>query len=404
MHTIVLAFRNLLRHTFRTGMTLAVIAFGVATLFASGGFVRDVYVQLGEALIHSQSGHLQVARAGFFTYGSRSPEKFAIDDPERLRAAIASDPRVDDVLARIQFSGLLSNGRTNWAIVGEGIEADKETKLSSSMRIIAGRSLTNSDRFEILVGEGVAQSLRLRPGSAITLVLPTAEGALNSLDFEVAGVFRSFSKDFDARAVRIPLQAAQELLDSKRVNTLVVSLKHTDAANDVAARLRTAFPTGIEVRTWVELNDFYEKTVALYDQQFGFLQLIILLMVLLTVGNSINMSVFERTGEFGTMMALGNRGRSVFGLVALEGVILGFIGSLIGLAFGLALAYVVSRIGIPMPPPPNANLGYVATIRIVPSVASTAFLVGLAASAAAAVISGLRVARLPIVDALRANV
>lgn len=402
---IVLAFRNVFRHTFRTGMTLAVIAFGVAALFASGGFVRDVYVQLGEALIHSQSGHLQVARAGYFTYGSRSPEKFALDNPERLRAAIASDPRVDDVLARIQFSGLLSNGRTNWAIVGEGIEPSKEAKLSSSMRIIAGRALADSDKFEILVGEGVAQSLRLRPGSAITLVLPTAEGALNSLDFEVAGVFRTFSKDFDARAVRIPVEAAQQLLDSKRVNTLVVSLKRTDATEEVAARIRAALPADvIEVRTWLQLNDFYEKTVALYDQQFGFLQLIILLMVLLTVGNSINMSVFERTGEFGTMMALGNRRRLVFRLVVLEGAILGFIGSLIGLAFGFALAYVISRIGIPMPPPPNANLGYVAIIRVVPSVAAIAFLVGLAASAAAAMFSGFRVARLPVVDALRANV
>ena len=67
---------------------------------------------------------------------------------------------------------------------------------------------------------------------------------------------------------------------------------------------------GLEVKTWLELNDFYAKTVKMYDVQFGVLRIIILLMVLLSVVNSVNMSVFERVGEFGTMMALGNRSRT----------------------------------------------------------------------------------------------
>ena len=56
-----LATRNVLRHKARTGMTLAAIVFGVVGLIFSGGFVQDVYHQLGEAIIHSQSGHLQVS-------------------------------------------------------------------------------------------------------------------------------------------------------------------------------------------------------------------------------------------------------------------------------------------------------------------------------------------------------
>ena len=77
-------------------------------------------------------------------------------------------------------------------------------------------------------------------------------------------------------------------------------------------------PLNLEVKTWVELNDFYEKTVELYKGQFGVLQFIILVMVLLSVANSVNMSVFERVGEFGTMMALGNRNRQVIQLIMAE--------------------------------------------------------------------------------------
>jgi putative ABC transport system permease protein len=163
-------------------------------------------------------------------------------------------------------------------------------------------------------------------------------------------------------------------------------------------------PAGLEVRTWVELNDFYEKTIALYDQQFGFLQLIILGMVLLSVANSVNMSVFERVGEFGTMVALGNRTGHVRRLILAETAMLGVIGSVIGVALGIGLAAAISAIGIPMPPPPNANLGYTGFIRVVPGVLALAFAVGFAATLLAAVLPAMRVSRMPVVDALRANV
>lgn len=74
------------------------------------------------------------------------------------------------------------------------------------------------------------------------------------------------------------------------------------------------------------------------------------------------MSVFERTGEFRTLMALGNNGIQVFQLVLLENSLLGAIGAALGTGAGLALATLISTFGIPMPPPPNANIGYTAVI------------------------------------------
>ena len=233
-----LALRNIFRHRFRTAMTLAVIVFGVAGLVLSGGFVRDIFFQLAEALIHSQSGHLQVSRTGYFEPGSRSPDKYLIADPERLRRQLAALPEVDDVLARVHFSGLLNNGRTDWSIVGEGVEPAKEAKLSSFMRIVAGRAAGRPrPRSASSWVQGVAKALKLVPGDRVTLVLNTAEGALNSLDLEVVGVFESFSKDFDARAIRIPVRAAQEALGTAGVNALVLSLKQTADTEKVAATL-----------------------------------------------------------------------------------------------------------------------------------------------------------------------
>lgn len=400
-----LAFRNVLRHKARTGMTLLAIIAGVVGLILSGGFVHDIFTQLGEALIHSQSGHLQVSKPGYFERGARSPEKFMIQDSKQLSEEIRKLEGVDDIMGRLYFVGLINNGRTDLPIVGEGIEPAREAKLGSSLTITAGRKLDDSVANSMLLGQDLARVLKLQPGDWANLVINTPDGALNSLEFQVVGTFQTFSKDYDARAVRIPLAAAQDLMATQGINTLVVALKETRFTDRVEAALeRNLAAAQLEVKTWLQLNDFYAKTVEMYDAQFGVLRLIILLMVLLSVANSVNMSVFERVGEFGTMMALGNRTRRVFSLILIENGIIGLTGAVLGVAGGSLLALAISTIGIPMPPPPNADLGYVAHIRIVPSVLASAFLVGLIATIGAALLPASKVRRLPIVDALRQSI
>jgi putative ABC transport system permease protein len=308
-------------------------------------------------------------------------------------------------MGRIYFAGLLNNGRSDLPIIGEGVEASREARLGSGMVISAGRKLEDKDTHGMMVGYDLAHALKLKPGDWATIVMNTADGALNSLEFQVVGIFHTFSKDYDARAVRIPLPASQNLLATHGVNTLVVSLKKTQDTESITTILSRKYTSaGLEVKTWLELNDFYTKAVKMYDVQFGVLRIIILLMVLLSVVNSVNMSVFERVGEFGTMMALGNRSSKVFALIIAENAIIGLTGATIGVVLGIGLALIISAIGIPMPPPPNADLSYIAHIRIMPSVVAGAFTVGLIATIIAAFLPAARVCRIPVVDALRENI
>ena len=400
-----LALRNVIRQKSHSAMTLAAIIFGVVGLILAGGWVNDIFVQLGEALIHSQSGHLQAYKSGFYAAGSRDPEKYLIADPVPIKERIAGLAGVENVMARLNFSGLLNTGRSDLPIIGEGVEPGKEAALGSFVTMTAGRQLTDKDSYGVVIGFGVAHALKLQPGDRVTLLANAVGGALNSLELEVIGVFQSFSNDYDARAVKIPLPAAQELLDTKGANALVVTLHKTSDTDRIAALLKEQLgPAGMEVKTWVELNDFYEKTVRLYKRQFGFLQLIILIMVLLSVTNTVNMSVFERVGEFGTLMALGNRTGEVFRLILIESTTLGLAGGILGVLLGAALAWGISSIGIPMPPPPNANMGYTAHILIVPSSLLTSFLVGFGATVMAVLVPARRVTRIPVVDALRQNI
>ena len=177
----------------------------------------------------------------------------------------------------------------------------------------------------------------------MNLVLSTREGAMSTLDFKIVGIFRSLSKEYDARAVRIPLPAAQELTATSGVNAVVVLLADTDSTARARGDLEARLPPGYEIKTWQELADFYSSTAALYERQFGVLQGIILVMVLLSVANNVNMTLHERTPEFRIMRALGRTGGDVFRLAVFETALLGAIGAAPGIGVGAALAALISN-------------------------------------------------------------
>ncbi len=229
------ATRNLWGRPGRTLLSLGAIAFGVAGIIVAGGFVQDVFIQLGEATIHSQLGHVQIGRNGYFSRGAGRPGDFLIDAPGPLVERLAGRDEVDDVLTRISFSGLLNNGRSDFSVLGEGVEPDKEARLGSYVMTTSGRALAAADRFGIALGHGVAEALRLKPGDAVTLVASTPDGAINTQEFNVVGTFRSYSREFDARAVRIQLAAAQSLLAGSGVTTIIVSLQDTSQTDPIAA-------------------------------------------------------------------------------------------------------------------------------------------------------------------------
>ncbi len=400
-----LAIRNVLRQRGRSVVTLLAIVTGVASLVVVGGFIEDVYVQFGESIIQSQTGHIQVFKQGFVTHGKRNPEQFLLDDANQLAEQIAQIPGVAFATQRLNFSGLANNGKRDLPVVGEGVEPAKETSIRGYLRIIAGRHLEQSDMYAITVGEGVSNSLGVGVGSVLNIVVSTIGGAINTIDFNVVGVFQSYSKDFDAHAIRIPLAASKQLLSAEGANLLVAGIHRTPEAEAVRdAIISRLSRADLDAKTWRQLSDFYDKTVKLYERQFGVLKFIIFSMVCLSVINSLNMTIFERTGEFGTLRAMGSRPLNIIQLIVVECVLLGLIGTAAGVLAGIAASDLLSWIGISMPPAPNSNIGYTARIQWNSSILVMAATVGLSAAIISSIVPSWRAAHIPIVDALRENI
>jgi putative ABC transport system permease protein len=115
------------------------------------------------------------------------------------------------------------------------------------------------------------------------------------------------------------------------------------------------------------------------------------------------MSVMGRIGEIGTDMALGARSIDVLRRFLSEGILLGGFGGLLGVTIGVAMAAMISSIGIPMPPPPGMARGYTGEILVTWNIAFESLLLAIGATLIASIYPAWKASRMQIVDALRHN-
>lgn len=351
------AWLNTRRNRRRSLVTVAIAALGTAAILLAGGFALSTYQGLAEASART-TGHLVLARTAQFDGFEDTPLQHGLTDAQALRQRLLADPAVRQVLPRVEFGGLISNGDKSVIMMGVGIEPDAEFAVKGPfLTVQAGRELAGAERGAVMLGAGLARNLKVQPGASLTLLAGTTEGAMNALDVTVAGVVSTGVPEIDQRLVYTDVATAQRLLVTDRVSSLGIFLDRMEATLPARARLGASLPD-LALRTWEEQAPFYRSVRALYNRIFGALGLIIGVIVVVVVANAMAMSVIERTREIGTLRALGTRPGQLLQTLAMEGLLLGAAGGAIGAAITVAVSVALQLFPVMMPPPPGRSTGY----------------------------------------------
>lgn len=394
------ALLNTLRNRRRSLVTVSIAALGTAGILLAGGFALYTYEALAEAAARD-SGHLVMAKPDQFTKDEEVPLQHGLDNATDLKAQLMIDPAVRAVLPRVEFSGLISNGDKSTVMIGVGVEPDSEFSIKGPfLTIKAGDVLaTGSKEPEVMLGEALARNLKATPGSSLTLLASTTEGALNALDVRVKAVFSTGMPEVDKRLVYTDIATAQKLLNTQKVSSLGVFLSRMDLTFSTQARLAGANPK-LTVQTWQDQAFFYKSVRDLYNRIFGALGLIIGVIVVFVVTNAMSMAIIERTREIGTLRALGTLPGQLLRTLSLEGMVLGGVGALAGSAMALAVSVFLLVVPVEMPPPPGRSVGYPLNVTIDPLL----YLATIATMVALTMLASAWVARktvnMPVVDAL----
>jgi putative ABC transport system permease protein len=401
---IKLATKNVFRNRRRTIITGFVLVFGATALILAGGFIAFSFRGLRESTIHGQLGHIQIYNKDFFQKEEEKPLEFGLENVQELKRKIQTQSNVRFTMARIEFMGLISNGDKSVAFLGRGVEPEKELKLADfALDVNQGKFLgetpENKLETEVILARGLAKSLKAKIGDYLTLMTTTTKGALNAMDVKVAGIYSTGIPEYDERALMVNLQAAQQLLSTTKATKLVVVLDETEKTEVISAAIEKLFPD-IRVKRWYDLATFYNAVVLLYNAIFGFLGFIIFVIVILSSSNTMMMSIFERTKEIGTQLAMGtSRARLLINFLY-EGLIIGVLGALIGLLTALVLGTIINHAGVTMPAPPGSTRGYPLLIDNVLMIYIGVFILIAMTTVVSTIIPALKASRLKIVDAL----
>jgi len=401
-----LALRNLSRHQKRTAIALATISFGVIALLLAGGFMEWIFWVMRENTIQSRLGHIQVTRPGYFQTGSADPYAFLLPEQQLEDVSLEAIPEVKAVSPRLVLTGLISHGDVTIGFSGEGVDPEKDADLGKGLKVIEGDGLDSGDAKGLFVGRGLAKNLGVTLGDTVALLATTDSGGLNGVEGTVRGLFRSTSKEFDDVTLRLPLAMARDLLRTSGAHSWVLLLDKTEHTDKVLQQLQAKYTegkSGLQFTPWHTLAEFYAKTVKLFSSQMNIVRLIIALIIVLSISNILIMSVLERTGEIGTLMAIGLKRRNVLLLFVSEGLLLGIIGGLLGAAAGTVLAMGISAVGIPMPPPPGMDFGYTGEIRLTWILIAGTVSLAVVTTLLGSLYPAWKASNMKIVDALRYN-
>jgi len=407
-----IASRNLYKNRRRSLFTIAAIALGYGAVNIFGGFTAYVFDSLKESYIYGRgTGDITVFKRGLFDEGRIDPLRFLMDKDEAdtVRELVEKQGIARIATAQITISGLMSDGEISTVFIASGRVPSEYHELRSLAEGVisridnySGAWLNDDSPYGIAVSEGLAAKLGQGKDGTAILSSPTVDGMVNALDVEIVQTFQAGSEMLNDKLILVPLTLAQELYQTNAVEQINILLRKgldtKTARQQLEDQLRAA-GLDVEVWLWEQLVPSYFKIKNMFDIIFSFIFVIVFTIAAMSIVNTINMAVMERTREIGTLRALGANRSSIVQLFSIEGALLGFAGILGGLLLTF-IAWAVVLILEPSWIPPQFTSRIPLEIYLLPANLLITGLIFLALALVAAIPPSLRISRQGIVDSL----
>jgi putative ABC transport system permease protein len=341
-----IAWRNVWRNKRRTLIALIAISLGLISLAFMDGAIAGFQQTIFGNAVKLQGGNIQVHAPGYKEKAKRMP-LLPLTDPRRVVRVALAQSKVVAASESITTGGFLSSHEATMPVVIIGIEPEKEAPVNLvTKHITRGRYLVAGDEDLILIGQAMADRLKVGVGDRITLIGRATHEQMRRRTMTVVGIYDLGLPEVEKSQVYVSLAEAQSLFDLRDQATEVgIALESVGQERDVAAVLQVALP-GYEVSTWQELNPEMKQSLDVDKQVMNIFGLVVLLIAGVGILNLMLMAVFERTREIGILAAMGLKRREIMGLFLTEGILIGLLGAIAGFFLGGLVVSLFGQYGI----------------------------------------------------------
>ena len=265
---------------------------------------------------------------------------------------VSLDKRVIGIAPYIREEAMLTSGSRVNGVLVRGVMPDEEPKVSNvGQKMLTGKldELTPGS-FNIILGKGLARALGVVVGDKVTMVTPqalsTPAGILPRLKrFTVSGIFEVGHNDYDTAMSFINIKDAAKLFRmDDSVSGLRIKLDDLFAASEVRQELAEKLDGKYWISDWGQQHANFFRAVAIEKRMMFFILLLIVAVAAFNIVSTLVMVVTDKQSDIAILRTLGATPRSIMIIFMVQGTVIGFIGTLLGMIGGVALALNVETV------------------------------------------------------------
>jgi len=341
-----LAWRNIWRHRRRTIIIVLAMGLSLGMMMFYDGLMDGFNDAIAGNAVRVLGGNVQVHAEGYREKVDSNPLLPLADDTAVVQAALAQ-PNVIAASRRIQTSGLISNREGAFPMKIIGIEPEVEAPVSLiAEHIVDGRNLQATDEDSVLIGQGLAEALSLKVGDRVTMVGSDIHKQNRQRTMTVIGIYDIGISSLEKGTSYISLTEAQNLFNLHGQSTEVqITLKKVGTESAIVRALTPRLP-GYEVESWAKNYPELSNAVGRKNIVMDIFSVIIVIIAGIGILNLLMMAIYERTREIGLLGAMGLKPHQIAITFILEGALIGFVGVLAGIAFGLMTNLSLMQVGM----------------------------------------------------------
>jgi lipoprotein-releasing system permease protein len=326
--------------SFIAAVSMLGIALGVAALIVvlsvMNGFQEELRTRILAVASHIEIRGLQGA----------------IADWQTVARAAQTNPRVRAAAPYVLGQAMLSAGEVNRGALVRGIDPTLEDTVADFASHMRAGSLADlkPDGFGIVLGAELARAMGVRVGDSVVVITPqgtvTPAGTLPRVkSFRVVGVFEIGMFEFDSGLALIHLSDAQKLYRlGNGVTGVRLKLDDLFAAPRVARELLSVLPVDAEVRDWTLSHANFFRAVAIEKRMMFLILTLIVAVAAFNIVSAQVMVVTDKQADIAILRTQGASPASILAIFVIQGALVGAIGTLLGVAGGLALAFNIDTV------------------------------------------------------------
>ena len=341
---VAVAIRNLTGNLRRTLLTISAIAAGLGSLIFLWGFNDGLHRNMLSNFQDAIIGSIQIHQQGFFEHPRLS---LYLKSPDKVLQEIQA-AGVSRLARRLETFALATSDQTTEGVMLIGMEPIPEAGVTQlDKRIGEGRFLQPDDAYTLILGATTANNLRVEIGDPVVMVGYDRYGAMVAEEFTLVGIITSGEMGLDRGMALTNLTALQEMLDMPDSITGIVLRVPENEVHNLADSLSLKLADeDLAVMPWSKMFPVVQEWITLHN---GFLYVFVIIVLFIVIAGELNtmlLSMLERTRELGVFMAIGTSPNQIGLMLLLEAVLIGCIGALFGIFFGVALVLITGQTGL----------------------------------------------------------